>query len=429
MNRTVFLLIVSLIFILTSSFLWNTQSEELENDDMYSIATIIAGNFPKHSQAYNLWIIKDRNEKIKTESWKMDLYNDLATAYVNEKRYEDAIAAMTSINTLRSDVYEINSNLATIHLLFNEPAEGLYHSMKAMSNVPKGRFTNENYKLLLAEYINTKLDSIITLPLDPTVYSNKKQSDKADNFYHHLLRDKYGDVTDSLTLSEEEKAQAVIAILAMMRFSDTVHPILLEALGDLLSEMYERIGFTELAARAYLKASYEAGDKKVSTVYRKKAAGILVRHKSRASLSEVEKQLKKEISNAESFHAEIKANEERWLKEMVNAEESYKKKYGSRKNDPNWRSRNRLFHHNLLQTGDISNPLLTDYRIISLQETEGLEPAGDIQNMEQKWSAQEATRLASYVYKKDDDSSWATIISVLLTVVGILLHIIKFLKD
>ena len=62
---------------------------------------------------------------------------------------------------------------------------------------------------------------------------------------------------------------AVKGVLGMMRFGHHDSPILLEALGNLLATVpYGDGDGTRLAARAYLKASYEAPEPAAKAAYR-----------------------------------------------------------------------------------------------------------------------------------------------------------------
>jgi hypothetical protein len=112
----------------------------------------------------------------------------------------------------------------------------------------------------------------------------------------------------------------------MMRFGHYDSPILLEALGDLLLFDEELDGSKMLAARAYLKASYETSDSIKSAEYREKAAQSLEMQMSR-KLPEIEADLKLEIEQADKFFNQISLDEKAWTVFEKNLDQEFAIKY------------------------------------------------------------------------------------------------------
>ncbi len=124
----------------------------------------------------------------------------------------------------------------------------------------------------------------------------------------------------------------------MMKFGKHDSPILLEALGDLLSGSSEYAP-KQLAARAYLKASYEVDDPKAKAKYREKAGSALegqVKAGSRShdrslkdymSLEDLEEWFDEQLTAAKGWYGEVRQNELAWISAGLNPEEEFEKKY------------------------------------------------------------------------------------------------------
>jgi hypothetical protein len=97
---------------------------------------------------------------------------------------------------------------------------------------------------------------------------------KNDNFHHYLKKNHF---TGS---AKNEIAKAVKGIGGMMKFSNHNSPVLLEALGEVLSnaDNGDDPGAGHLSSRAYLKAALLSNDSTVSEAYKKKAKSEIERN-------------------------------------------------------------------------------------------------------------------------------------------------------
>src|SRR5690606_34626591 len=137
-------------------------------------------------------------------------------------------------------------------------------------------------------------------------------------------------------------------IAGMMKFSQHESPVLLEVLGDLLyaAESGYDPGAGHLAARAYLKASFEVKDSVVSKIYEQKAKQSIERVYSDHPISvqpspdgspvfehhvyplrNLIAVLKIEILSADSWYEEIRQNELNWIKSGVNPDSAFAANY------------------------------------------------------------------------------------------------------
>jgi hypothetical protein len=149
-------------------------------------------------------------------------------------------------------------------------------------------------------------------------------------FAAYLARKLYK--TDYLPLDESKKASQ--AVLGMMRFANYDNPLLLEALGDLLSYTRDiRAAARQLATRAYLAASYKFKGQPQEAVYRSLARGALSMQTTgpnssdQLGLPELEYQFAAERKNADIWYQNLKAKELDWISKDANVDAEFDKLY------------------------------------------------------------------------------------------------------
>ena len=130
-----------------------------------------------------------------------------------------------------------------------------------------------------------------------------------------------------------------------MRFGHHDSPVLLEALGDLLSFRAMDDG-KRLAARAYLKASYEADDEAARKAYRtlaRQALNMQTIHPATTSeltVEPLEATFRVELSEAREWYEQLEADELRWIREGKDADAEFARKYFAEPtvSDSSWRT-------------------------------------------------------------------------------------------
>ncbi|MCA9246728.1 MAG: hypothetical protein KDA42_06420 [Planctomycetales bacterium] len=141
----------------------------------------------------------------------------------------------------------------------------------------------------------------------------------------------------------------------MMRFGNYDSPVLLESLGSVLAHSYGYDGDAKLlAARAYLKASYEVEDEAAQTLYRGLAAEALMMQtppgeSDQISLAAVEADFRRELQEADRWYADLRQRELGWIAAGQNPETEFDKLYAS---DPE------------LTGMDVADPLTPDERLV-----------------------------------------------------------------
>ena len=312
--------------------MWDYDTLQMERSRFPSILELITGKFLRHSTEFYRWRIDDRLRKLKTDPDNLGYYDDLAVAYEKTGQLDKAIETIRIKDKKRPGLYETEANLGTFLMLDGRFEEGLQHIDAALRINPEAHFGREKYQKKLAEdVIRRKKDGKVPQPLvglhDP----------HSASFRSFLIIP--GTKTSSPIIDENDRKEAVKAVLGMMRFAHYDSPLLLEVLGDLLRNEhgYLQNGLDEkqLAARAYLKASYETKDDVARGIYRQKSENALVLQskyrvgagEEQLSLSEVESAFRQELRQTEDWFAQIRKNETSWIQAGEDPEAEFARAY------------------------------------------------------------------------------------------------------
>ncbi len=300
--------------------LWDYDTLAMERERFPSALELITGKFLRHTREFYEWRIQDRLQRLKAEPDRAEWLDDLAVAYDKTGRQADAIATMERLETIRPGRYETYANLGTFHIHAGQPEKGLPFIAKAIEINPEAHFGREIYQKRLVEYVmSRRVDGRLSLPL----CSEQRTHHFAGGFAGAVLA---GDK------SAEKLEAAVKGVLGMMRFGTHDHPVLLEALGDLLCSG-GRNDAKRLAARAYLKASYGAEDRQAAVAYRQIADATLDMQTvhpnttTQLSLADLERDLRAELEDAEAWYADVREDERKWIREGKDPEKEFAAKY------------------------------------------------------------------------------------------------------
>lgn len=308
--------------------LWDYDSLNMERQKFPEAHELIAGHFVRHSPAYYEWRIQDRTKKPPEQRSPAD-FDDLAVAYEKLDRHDEAIAVIREkIERWPNEGrYESEANLGTFLIHAGRLEEGLKHIQRAIKINSDAHFGREVYQQLLVEYVIEQGDG---LPL--------RNDEEPSGFAEFVIKRQIG-AEGAPSAESAEIARAVKGVLGMMRFGSHDSPVLLEALGDLL--IYDwREDAKQLAARAYLKASYEAAAPDAAQAYRELAKQALLTQVG-IDLDDVEEDLLAEIDDADGFYRQIVPDEREWIAAGENVDQRFAAKYYSaprmRLSWPNWR--------------------------------------------------------------------------------------------
>jgi tetratricopeptide (TPR) repeat protein len=301
----------------SSACLWDYDTLAMERQRFPDAQELIAGHFVRHSAAYYEWRIADRSAK-PIESRTPQDFDDIAVAYDKLGQHRQAIdTILAKMDRWPNEgIYESEANLGTFYIHSGRFKKGLQHVRRAIEINPEAHFGREVYQQLLVEYVIQQHATGQELPL------NDEEAFGTTGFAKFVIAKQQPADSDQ----DEEIEAAVRGVMGMMRFGQHDSPILLEALGDLLLFEGNRKNSRMLAARAYLKASYEVGDPAVASAYREKSTQTLKMQLGR-ELSEIEGDLKNEIEQGEQLIRRISEDEQQWIAADRNLDELFAAKY------------------------------------------------------------------------------------------------------
>lgn len=119
-----------------------------------------------------------------------------------------------------------------------------------------------------------------------------------------------------------------------MRFGDHRSPVLLEALGDLLSVSEQAAAAVDgalprrLAARAYLAAGRAAPE--AEDAYRKLASNVLFWQSEdgeNVGIDQIAAALEREFAETEAWFEKVREDEELWVEKSADPDERFRQKY------------------------------------------------------------------------------------------------------
>jgi len=314
---------------------WDSDTIAMEKRMFPTVHELITGKFIQHSQEFYYWRVNDRTEKIQLYPDSLSLYDDLAWSLNKVGEPEKGVEIMLEKEKISPGLYKTYANLGTCYIHSNEFEKGLKYIKKAIKINPDAHFGREIYQQHLVEYVISKKDSTGNFPLPLGTKNN--------NFYHYLKKNHFKGSIQS------EIAKAVKGVGGMMKFSNHNSPVLLEALGDLLSNADNGVdpGAGHLSSRAYLKAAFLSKDETTIKAYKTKARQAIERqfpgHELRRhmgennripdfthgaiSLKDLETVLKLEIQAANAWVEEIRQNEIAWIRDGINPDSAFTATY------------------------------------------------------------------------------------------------------
>lgn len=316
--------IIACMFVFSPPCLWDYDTLREERQQFPQTLELITGKFVRHSKPFYEWRVKDRGQRLSSEPENLALYDDLAVALDKIGRHDDAIAAMLKKESLATDRYETAANLGTFHIHKGEFEEGLAHIKRAIEINPDAHFGREVYQQRVVEYVIANSADDVTLPLYRAEHPDR-WSERSVRFPMRGVVG-FGEFVleqEHAGSQREEIRKALKGIQGMMRFGHHDSPVLLEALGMLLMsdpDDYEASA-RRLAARAFLKASYEAKTQQARLDYRMMAKAAIAMQTSGQSsraikLETIESRFRNELREADDWFANgIEADETRWVQE------------------------------------------------------------------------------------------------------------------
>lgn len=247
---------------------WDYDTLRQERSRVPDTLEIITGKFLRHSTEFYEWRIRDRQQKLATDPDNLPYYDDLAVAFDKTGQHDKAIKTILKKDKIKPGLYETEANLGTFLFHAGRFQESVVRIDAAIHINPDAHFGREKYQLSLTKYVlkhgkGKKL---------PVADSPPEFEQRGFGFAAFLT------TSNNPFLSESERLSAIKGVSGMMRFARHDSPLLLEVLANLLVDApKESAGYDakRLAARSYLKASYEVKDDVWRSSYRELARWVL----------------------------------------------------------------------------------------------------------------------------------------------------------
>jgi tetratricopeptide (TPR) repeat protein len=313
---------------IAAACLWDYDTLKQERTRFPSTLELITGKFLRHSKEFYEWRIQDRLYKLAADPTNLGYHDDLAVAYQKTGQHAKAVEAILAKEKISPGLYETYSNLGTFHILAGDLEKGLPYIDKALAINPDAHFGRERYQKWLVEYaIAQRRGDKAQFPLRSS--SGVSGAERVPEGFHEFLRQRLG----KHRLTDADLRQAVKGILGMMRFANHDNPLLLEVLGDVLLHDSPEIDAKQLAARAYLKASYEVKDPAAQQAYRhfaEQALKMQLRHPQTSDelkLPELEAEFAAELADANQWYEELKSREIGWIRDGKDADAEFESLY------------------------------------------------------------------------------------------------------
>ena len=344
-----------IIFVSTvTACLWDTDTLNEEMSASPTAIELVTGAFPRHSETFYRWRIKDRTAKLEQGNDDPLHYDDIAVAHDKLHEQDKAIEWMKRKEEKYPGNYETYANLGTFHIHSGNFLEGIRYIEKALNLNSAAHFNREQYQLYVVRYLQYRTqhgqfkDGKLLLPLSRDPYLEKRNPrprnhggevgeveevrEKGINSFYSFIAIDLADKTaeqynpEHVQMSEEETAKAVQGILGMMRFGHHDSPILLECLADLLVPDPSHGVGNRIAARALLKASYEVEDETAREMYYEKACHAIFYQKE-VEITPLKEAFERELSQAGEYHADLENLEKSWIESGEDVEAKFRAKF------------------------------------------------------------------------------------------------------
>ena len=311
---------------------WDYDTIKMERTRFPGTLELITGKFLRHSPEFYRWRIADRLKRLESAPADAALLDDLAVAYDKTGRHDEAIETARRTERSHPGRYETAANLGTFYFHTGRLADGLPHIDRALAINPDAHFGRERVQKRLAEYVVAR-NKAGALPLaDVTVRPPTASDDSCPPDV--TVKNTFADFLSPATygkLGAAESAAAVKGVLGMMAFGKHDSPVLLEALGACLTQGPENAEADAklLAARAYLKASYEVPDGPARAAYRALALRALDMQSNRrgpdasVTVEQVEAEFRRELDEGRDWYAALREREVSWLRDGKNPEAEF----------------------------------------------------------------------------------------------------------
>jgi tetratricopeptide (TPR) repeat protein len=232
------------------------------------------------------------------------VYDDLAVAQHKLGDHRAAIATMEAKERALPGIYETYSNMGTFYIYTGELDEAAKWIERALHINPNAHFGREKYQLWLVQWIKAGM------PQGAEGFSGDTLVRFTGFAPFVAARSGYNGKPHEWAKGRDE---ALRGITGMMRFADHDNPLLLEALGDMLTVGEFSDNASLLAAQSYLHASRRSKtDAEKQRLWKKmeRAGGTVDEYKPRDTM----RALDAALAEGAKFAERVRQDEIAWIK-------------------------------------------------------------------------------------------------------------------
>jgi tetratricopeptide (TPR) repeat protein len=313
----VFLAAHLLILASAQACLWDTDTIATEKARFPEVADLIGGSFPRHSKEFYQWRKARCEAALAKEGQAPGVYDDLAVAQHKLGDHLAAIATMQAKEKVHSHLYETCSNLGTFYIYTNDLDQAEVWIQRALDINKDAHFGREQYQLWLVQWLKAGKPEL----------GKRRLGEGVRDFrgFAAFIVEKSG-FRGLPQEWKEGRAAALRGISGMMRFADHDNPLLLEALGDVLTAGIDTENATLLAAQSYLLASRKSkssAEKQRLWGLMASAGGSVDDYKPRDTM----RTLDAATAEGARFAAKIRQDELAWIKAGKDVAAEFAAKY------------------------------------------------------------------------------------------------------
>ena len=310
--------------------LWDSETLEQERQRFPETLELITGMFLRHSPEFYAWRLRDRISKRRRDPNDDRLLDDIAVSLDKLGRHKEAIELARQQMQRNPERYETLANLGTFLIHDGQWKEGLQLIEQAIEVNPNAHFGRERYQRFLVMYL-IKLfpDGNVRFPLAKHDGGIKFPDFVAQQLAAQPLSD-----LEIPKLSKEQRIAATQGVLGMMRFSKHDHPILLEVLGQLLTETYQpNQDAKRLAARCYIALADSSNEESLRRKYMELGTRALQLQTTGQSttiqlkIEEIAKTFRKEQEQANRWFDDLAEKEASWIASGEDVEANYRQEF------------------------------------------------------------------------------------------------------
>ncbi|WP_051946298.1 hypothetical protein [Verrucomicrobium sp. BvORR106] len=314
---------------ITQACLWDSDTLATESARFPNVAGIMTGIFPRHSKEYHTWRIQQKQPLVESGKAVASDYDDLAVSQHKLGDHKAAIATMETKEKKLPGLYETYSNLGTFYIYAGELSVAQKWIEKALAINPNAHFGREKYQRWLVMWLRERRSTVKTEEEERREADRYDRGELPTGFAAFVARQEMGALSkdpEFIKFTEVQRDAAINGVTGMMYFADFDNPILLEALGDLLSYGKMDANASQLSGLCYLHALEKVtdADEKV------RLKSLMYRAVSASHLRE-EKDLKKVLDSAllkgENLNKGVKNDEVAWIAAGKDVAAEFQSKY------------------------------------------------------------------------------------------------------